>query len=162
MNPKCTIVPAKPAIIGFQTHPFTIIARTEWRLDHHSSNGAEFLHIALFDTSTDVRSSAALRRRLHRCDLKRVRFPIVVADRYVLAGCENVAAKPIARLIVVVPIGVIVEHPAGVLGAAGLVDQVADLVVLAFPEPTDAAAVPVLVPQPRVDMAGRASGATNS
>jgi len=25
MNTKCTIVPDKPAIIGFQIHPFTII-----------------------------------------------------------------------------------------------------------------------------------------
>ena len=47
---------------------------------------------------------------------------------------------------------VVVEHPAGVLGAAGLVDQAADLLVVAVPEPADAAMLAVLLPELRVDV----------
>jgi hypothetical protein len=39
-----------------------------------------------------------------------------------------------------------------VLGAAGLVHQAADLLILAFPEPAYAAMVAVLVLEPRVDV----------
>src|SRR5262249_11177104 len=55
-------------------------------------------------------------------------------------------------LVVVLPFGVIIEHPARMLGATGLVHEATDLVVLALPEPAHPAVVAILVPELRVDV----------
>jgi len=46
----------------------------------------------------------------------------------------------------------------GVLGAAGLVDEITDLVVFAFPKSPNATVAPILSPQHRVDVSIRIKG----
>src|SRR5262249_31452983 len=93
----------------------------------------------------------ALRRRLHRNDLERVHVAILVADRHVLAGHEGVGGEAVARLVILLRGLVIVEPPARMLVAAGLVHQLADFLVVP-PEPAHATVFAVLSPQARIDM----------
>src|ERR1700731_3964824 len=62
-------------------------------------------------------------------------------------GKKRMCAEFVADLIVVVFIGIIVEHPAGVLGATGLVDRRTDLVLLACPKSPTPAVVAILLPE---------------
>src|SRR5262245_47524044 len=73
------------------------------------------------------------------------------ADRDVFAVTKHVVAEAIAGLVVVLRRLVIVEQPAHVLGAARFVDQAAELVILALPEPAHAAVLAVSVPQLGID-----------
>src|ERR1700722_17953346 len=73
------------------------------------------------------------------------------ADGNILAWQKCMCAKFVAGLIVVVFIGIVVEHPAGVLGAAGLVDHTTDLILLACPKSPNAAVLAILLPEQWVD-----------
>src|ERR1700687_248911 len=83
---------------------------------------------------------------------------ILVADRDIFARAERMGAEAIAALVVVDPGWVVVEDPARMLGAARLVHQKADLVVLAFPAPAHAALLALALPELHVDMALVAEG----
>ena len=87
---------------------------------------------------TDSRMSTSTRSRF------------VPADRDIFAIAKGVIAETIASLVVVLRSLVVVEDPTGVLGAARLVHQAADLVVLVVPEPAHAAVLTILVPQLRI------------
>ncbi len=77
---------------------------------------------------------------------------VLVADRDIFADPEGMAAEAVAGFVVVLGGVVIVENPARVLGAAGLVNELTELVVLAAPEPPHAAIGPVLAPEFDIDM----------
>src|ERR1700733_11022567 len=85
--------------------------------------------------------------RIDRHDAKRLQLAVMSADGNILARQKNMCAEFVAGLIVVVFIGIVVEYPAGVLGAAGLVDQTTDLVLLACPKSPNAAVVAILLPE---------------
>src|ERR1700733_3331688 len=74
------------------------------------------------------------------------------ADGNILAWQKCMCAKFVASLIVVVFIGIVVEYPAGVLGATGFVDQTTDLVFLACPKSPNSAVLAILLPEQRVDV----------
>jgi hypothetical protein len=76
---------------------------------------------------------------------------VFTADRDVFAVAKRVVAETIAGLVVVLGL-VIVEHPARVLDAARLVDEAAELVVLAIPESTHAAMFTVFPPKLDIDV----------
>src|SRR5262245_16567448 len=92
------------------------------------------------------------RRRLDRRHLEGVHVAVFAADRDIFAVAKRVVAEAIAGLVVVLRGLVIVEHPARVLGAAGLVDQAAELVVIAIPESTHAAMLAVFPPKLHIDV----------
>src|ERR1700733_5306143 len=73
------------------------------------------------------------------------------ADGNILAWQKCMCAKFVAGLIDIVFIGIVVEYPAGVLGATGLVDQTTDLVLLACPKSPNAAVLAILLPEQWVD-----------
>jgi hypothetical protein len=81
-------------------------------------------------------------------------FAVLSADRDVFAWAKGMCAEPVARLVVLLGGRIIVEDPAGMLRAARLVDEAADFVVLAGPEPPYAAMLAVCAPLLDVDMAG--------
>ena len=89
---------------------------------------------------------------IDRRDLKGMQLALIAADRNVFAGRKGMHAEPVSRLVIVGAAVVVVEHPARVLGAARLVDETADLLVLAVPEPADAAMLAVFLPELRIDM----------
>src|SRR5215470_19614912 len=93
-------------------------------------------------------------RGLDRGDLERVHVAVLVADRDILAGPEGMRAEPVAGLVVVLRGLVVVEDPAGMLPTARLVDQEANLVRIAVPEPPHPAMRPMLAPQLDIDMPG--------
>src|SRR4051812_31959087 len=77
---------------------------------------------------------------------------VLVADRDIFARPEGMAAEAIAGFVVLVGAVVVIEHPARMLVAAGLVHQLAEL-LLVVPEAPHAAMLPMRPPQARVDMA---------
>src|SRR5262252_10654180 len=91
------------------------------------------------------------RRRLDRDHLAGVHVAVFAADRDLFAVAKRVVAEAIAGLVVVLRGLVVVEHPARVLGAAGLVDEAAEFVVLAIPEATHAAMFAVFPPKVDID-----------
>jgi hypothetical protein len=93
---------------------------------------------------------------------KRVRVAVLSADRDVFARQKRVCAEFVAGLIVVILVGIVVENPACVLGAAKLVDDTADLVLLAGPKPPNPAVFPILLPENRIDVPSESSGAIKS
>src|SRR6266446_7033331 len=97
-------------------------------------------------------SGQSLRRRLNRDDLESVRLAVFPSDRDIFAGPENVVAEAIAGLVVIFSRRVVVEHPAGMLGAARLVHQASDLIILAAPESAHAAMLAMLAPQVGIDV----------
>lgn len=68
-------------------------------------------------------------------------------------------AEHVTGLIIIVFIGIVVEHPAGVLGATRLVDQATDLILLAFPKSPNAAAAAMRFPEKLIDASLESSGA---
>src|SRR5215471_8680274 len=91
------------------------------------------------------------RRRLDRRHLEGVHVAVFAADRDIFAVAKCVVAEAIAGLVVVLRGLVVVEHPARVLGTAGLVDEAAEFVVLAIPESTHAAMFAVFPPKADID-----------
>src|ERR1700731_1015006 len=89
--------------------------------------------------------------RIDGHDAKRLQLAVMSADGNILAGQKRMCAEFVTGLIVVVFIGIVVEHPAGVLGATGLVDQTTNLVLLACPKSPNPAVVAILLPEQRVD-----------
>lgn len=59
-------------------------------------------------------------------------------------------AEAVSGFVIISAGGIVVEHPAGVLGAAGFVDEPPDLLVVPVPEPADATMLAVLLPEMRV------------
>jgi hypothetical protein len=68
------------------------------------------------------------------------------ADGDIFARLKRVYAEFVAGLIVGIFIGIVVEHPAGVFGATGLVDETTDLVLLACPKSPNPAVVAIFFP----------------
>src|SRR3974377_1512709 len=62
-----------------------------------------------------------LRRGLDRGDHKGVQRAVLVADRDILAGSENVVAEAVSGLVVILGFLVVIEHPACMLGPPRLV-----------------------------------------
>src|SRR5262245_27002584 len=91
------------------------------------------------------------RRRLDRDHLEGVHVAVFAADRDIFAVAKRVVAEAIAGLVVVLRGLVVVEHPARVLGAAELVDEAAEFVVLTIPESTHAAMLAVFPPKVDID-----------
>jgi hypothetical protein len=81
-----------------------------------------------------------------------VQFAAFIGDRNIFAGCKFVRSEAIAGLVVIVPIGIVVEHPAGMLSPARLMDQVSDLVVLSLPKSANATLVAMGLPSLGIDM----------
>src|SRR5262249_27901116 len=98
------------------------------------------------------------RRRLDRDHLEGVHVAVFTADRDIFAVAKGVVAEAIAGLVVVLRGLVIVEYPARVLGAAGLVDETAELVVLVIPESTYAAMFAVFPPKLGIDVSSGVKG----
>jgi hypothetical protein len=92
------------------------------------------------------------RRWFDRYDTKGMRL-ILVADCHILAWCKNMRSKAVSGLVIVDPVAIVVEHPAGVFLTARFVDDPADLIVFALPEPADPAMVAMRLPKRCVDMA---------
>src|SRR5262249_56107466 len=84
---------------------------------------------------------------LDRNHAEGVHLAIFTADRDIFAVAKDVIGEAIAGLVVVLRRLVIIENPARVLGTARLVDQLTELVVLALPESTHAAMLPLGPPQ---------------
>ena len=55
-------------------------------------------------------------------------------------------SKAVSGLVIVDPVAIVVEHPAGVLLTAWLMDDLADLIVFALPEPAHPAVVAMRSP----------------
>ena len=87
---------------------------------------------------------------------------VFAADRDIFAVAKCVVAEAIAGLVVVLRGLVVVEHPARVLGTAGLVDEAAEFVVLTIPESTHAAMFAVFPPKSTSMRPSASSAATNS
>ena len=83
---------------------------------------------------------------------ERVQFAAFIGDRDILAGCKFVGAEAIARLVVIIPLGIIVEHPPGMLGASRPMDQTSGLVILALPKPANTTLVAMGLPGLGIDM----------
>src|SRR5262249_17464392 len=98
------------------------------------------------------------RRRLDRDHLEGVHVAVFTADRDIFAVAKGVVAEAIAGLVVVLRGLVIVEYPARVLGAAGLVDETPELVVLVIPESTYAAMFAVFPPKLGIDVSSGVKG----
>jgi hypothetical protein len=76
---------------------------------------------------------------------KRMRL-ILIADGHVLARREGMRAKAISGFVVVDPGSIIIEHPARMLLSAGLMDDLAGLIILPLPEPYHLASLAVRPP----------------
>jgi hypothetical protein len=61
--------------------------------------------------------------------------------------------ESVPGFIVVIFAGIVVENPACVLRAAGLVDETADFVVLARSKSANPTVVTILLPEDRIDVA---------
>ena len=79
-------------------------------------------------------------------------LPVLATDRDIFAGHKGVRSQAIPRLVIVGAGRIVVEHPARMLGTPGLVNEAADLLVLAVPEPADAAVLAVFMPELRIDV----------
>ena len=90
--------------------------------------------------------------RLDRDHPERVQFAAFIGDRDILARCKLMGAEAIARLVVIIPLRIVVEHPPGMLGASGLMDQASGLVLLALPESANATLVAMGLPSLGIDM----------
>jgi hypothetical protein len=71
----------------------------------------------------------------------------IMLDGYLFALRECMRSEPIAGFIIVTSCPIVVEHPAGVLRTAGLVDEQANLFVLALPKPPDTTVLAMLLPE---------------
>ena len=61
-------------------------------------------------------------------------------------------AETITSFVVLCRTWVVIKHPAGMLRPSRLMDQMANLLVRAIPEPSYATILTVLLPQVRIDM----------
>src|SRR6516164_9021355 len=127
------------------------ITRLPWlcrSLLHHAASTRRGQNRAAVTVQKWQRSFARVelpsRRRLDRDHLEGVHVAVFAADRDIFAVAKCVVAEAIAGLVVV-------EHPARVLGTAGLVDEAAEFVVLAIPESTHAAMFAVFPPKVDID-----------
>jgi len=75
-----------------------------------------------------------------RFDAEGVRL-ILVPDCHIFTRHKHVRTKTVSSLVIINSAGIVVEHPAGVLLSAWLMDDLADLVVFALPEAADPAVV---------------------
>lgn len=82
---------------------------------------------------------------------------IVFADRDILALHETVAAQPVARLVVIRR-PVVVDQPRAPTEATLPVDQAPVAIRLPEPEPADAAKVPHLAPEHRIELSPGVEG----
>src|SRR5215510_16218300 len=89
----------------------------------------------------------SLSRSFDANHFERVQLAVLLTDRDIFSGRKGMAAKPIARFIVVRSGRIVIEHPAGMLRAARLVNQEADLIVLATPEAPYATMITMRMPQ---------------
>src|SRR6185437_8996065 len=99
-----------------------------------------------------ARSACSPLCRLDRDHPERVQLAAFIGDRDIFAGCKLMSAEAIARLVVIIPLRIVVEHPPGMLGAAGLMDQASGLVLLALPESANATLVAMGLPSHGIDM----------
>ena len=90
--------------------------------------------------------------RLDRDHSEGVQFAALIGDRNIFARCKFMRAEAIARLVVIVPIGIVVEHPAGMLSPARLMDQVSYLVRLALPKSANVTLDALGLPSFGIDM----------
>src|SRR5262252_3328320 len=134
------------------------ITRLPWlcrSLLHHAASTRRGQNRAAVTVQKWQRSFARVelpsRRRLDRDHLEGVHVAVFAADRDIFAVAKRVVAEAIAGLVVVLRGLVVVEHPARVLGTAGLVDEAAEFVVLAIPESTHAAMFAVFPPKVDID-----------
>src|SRR5262249_37179531 len=97
-----------------------------------------------------------------RDHLEGVHVAVFAADRDIFAVAKCVVAEAIAGLVVVLRGLVVVEHPARVLGTAGLVDEAAEFVVLAIPESPHADSSRLVCQSSTSMCPSASSGATNS
>jgi hypothetical protein len=67
-------------------------------------------------------------------------------------------AELVAGFIVVVLVGIVIENPACMFGAARLEDETTDLVVLARPEPSNPAVVTIPPPEDWIDVSYEIEG----
>src|SRR5262249_4024761 len=81
-----------------------------------------------------------------------VKVTLIAADRNVFARQKGVRAEAVTGFIIVGSVRIVVEHPARVLGAAGFMDETAELLVLTVPESAHAAVLAIHLPQPEIDM----------
>src|SRR3954471_10736500 len=90
--------------------------------------------------------------RLDRGHPERVQFAAFIGDRDIFAGYKLMGAEAIARLVVIIALGIVVEHPPGMLGTARLMDQASGPVLFALPKSTNATLVAMGLPSLRIDM----------
>jgi hypothetical protein len=89
---------------------------------------------------------------------KGVELAVLSANRDVIARQKRMCAELVAGFIVVVLVGIVIKNPACMFGAARLVDETADLVVLARPEPSNLAVVTILPPEDWIDVSYEIEG----
>ena len=90
--------------------------------------------------------------RLDRDHPERVQFAAFIGDRDIFAGCKLMGAEAIARLVVIIALGIVVEHPPGMLGTTRLMDQASGLVLLTLPKSANATLVAMGLPSLGIDM----------
>ena len=100
---------------------------------------------------TDAGACAPL-CRLDRHHPERVQLAAFIGDRDIFAGCKFMGAEAIAQLVVIIPLGIVVEHPPGMLGTARLMDQASGLVLFALPKSANATLVAMGLPSHGIDM----------
>src|SRR4051812_7590402 len=93
--------------------------------------------------------------RLDRGHPERVQFAAFIGDRNIFAGCKLMGAEAIARLVVIIPLGIVVEHPPGMLGTTRLMDQASGLVLFALPKSANATLVAMSLPSLGIDIPRR-------
>src|SRR5262245_51257621 len=129
-----------------------VLAPSLARIPHLPWLCRSLLHHAASARRGQNRATTLSCRRLDRRHLEGVHVAVVTADRDIFAVAKRVIAEAIAGLVVVLGGLVIVEHPARMLGAAGLVDQAAELVVIAIPESAHTAMLAVFPPKLHIDV----------
>ena len=90
--------------------------------------------------------------RLDRDHPERVQFAAFIGDRDIFAGCKLMGAEAIAQLVVIIALGIVVEHPPGMLGTTRLMDQASGLVLLTLPKSANATLVAMGLPSLGIDM----------
>src|SRR4029079_6593558 len=90
--------------------------------------------------------------RLDRHHPERVQFAAFIGDRNIFAGGKLMGAAEIARLFIIMPLGIVVEHPPGMLGTTRLMDQASGLVLLTLPKSANATWVAMGLPSLGIDM----------
>lgn len=82
---------------------------------------------------------------------KRVLPAVLSANRDVFAWQERMHAEFVTGFVVFL-VGTIVENPARVLSATGLMDEAADFVLLTFPKSPNPTVIAILFPEQGIDV----------